>query len=453
MNRKEFLLLLATSPLLFTRCSSDDEEIISTSPFDSDSESRNYVRNKIVIISDLHLGSNLSYSETVAHLERLEEFLNEVRSSATIKELVMAGDIFDEWYIPTRVEPYAGGTQSDFIRSTVESNQGVFDILNGIIQDGKIKLTYIPGNHDMGITAESVDIALPGVHQARDAGEKFGIGTYYPDDYSEIAIEHGHRYDFFNAITPNATDAAGATLPPGFFFARIAANSFTDPTTAEAATAVPLVTLNEPTNPEQYSKYVYYSLWKKVMEGLIYVKDNFDEAIIKTNLGNLTKTYCINDVLPYNSETDGSIQMNLYNGIFTQESWEERGKYNNVPVATNINEAIVGSLQTEFIDEQANTQYFQNEDSNARIVVFGHTHLPKIETYTNLKGETCIYANSGSWEDQKTRDKTADIDQEAIRKYFITIVPNKENEKRMLVSLYQYLQGEHTIVDSKEVEL
>ena len=104
--------------------------------------------------------------------------------------------MFDEWYIPTRTDSYAGGTQADFIRKTVAANQSIFNVLNRIIKDGNVKVTYIPGNHDMGFTAENVDIAMPGVNQARDSKEKFGIGTYHPDGYPEIAIEHesGDRY-------------------------------------------------------------------------------------------------------------------------------------------------------------------------------------------------------------------------------------------------------------------
>ena len=251
MKKTGFILLLFASAFTLLSCNSDDE-VVSANPFDTLSESNND-RNKIVVISDLHLGNDLSYSENVKHLKRLEQFLNEVRSSSTIKELTIAGDMFDEWYIPTRTDTYGSGSQADFIRKTVAANQAVFDVLNGIIKDGKIKLTYIPGNHDMGFSSENVNIAMPGVNQARDAGDKSAVGTYYPDGYSQIAIEHSHRYDFFSAITPNANeaDAPGAILPPGYFFARIAANSFTDPTTAELATKVPVVTLKDSDNAEQ----------------------------------------------------------------------------------------------------------------------------------------------------------------------------------------------------------
>lgn len=451
-NTKTRLLLFLMAFTLFSGSCKEKEENFNN-PFDTMSVSGNVDRDKIVVISDLHLGNDLSYSENVKHLQRLEQFLNEIRSSSTVKELVLGGDMLDEWYIPTRTNTYSGGTQADFVRKSVAANQGVFNILNGIIKDGKIKVTYIPGNHDMGFTPENVDIALPGVNQARDAGGKYALGTYHPDNYPQIAIEHGHRYDFFCAMTPNEIEEAPESImPPGYFFARIAANSFTNPTTIEEATKMDPVVLNDPSNAEQTSKFVYYSLWKKIMDSMLYVKDDFNEPIIITNIGGLSKTYTINDVLPTN-DTDGSIRMNLYNNMFTQASWDARQLYNNVPVLSEINEAMVGSLKTEFIDERANVQYFQNPDSDVRIVVFGHTHKPMIKAYTNPNGKTCIYANSGTWEDKKTRDKNSNIDQDVLEMDFVTIVPVKSDKNKLQVAIYQYQKGKHLLKESEEVEM
>ncbi|MEA4982680.1 MAG: metallophosphoesterase [Paludibacter sp.] len=455
MKKNYFLFLSVALTLFLVSCNNDVDGTVAVNPFDTISVNSNNQREKIVVISDLHMGNDLSYSENVKHLQRLEQFLNEVRSSATVKELVIGGDMFDEWYVPTRVDAYAGHSQSYFVRKTVAANQTIFNVLNGIIKDGKIKLTYIPGNHDMGFTAENINIAMPGVNQARDASNKYGIGTYHPEGYPEIAIEHGHRYDFFCALTPNANEAEapGATLPPGYFFARIAANSFTDPTTMAEATKVPAVTLNNANDAEQYSKYVYYTLWKKVIEEVIYVKDNFSDTIIKTNVGNYTKTYAIKDIIPKNSTIDGSIQMNLYNGLFTQHNWNEREKYNNVDVMTDINKAIAGSLQTEFIDNQSKLQYFRNSLSNVRLVVFGHTHKPMIKSFTNLDDQKCLYVNSGTWEDQKTRDKNSAIDQDGLKMDFVTIIPDKADKKKLQVNLCQYKYGKHVLVNSDELNL
>ncbi|MEN6455396.1 MAG: metallophosphoesterase [Prolixibacteraceae bacterium] len=455
MKKTGFVLFWIASAFILASCDSNDDDDLAPNPFDNMSMSSNNERDKIVVISDLHLGNDLSYSENVKHLPRLVQFLNEVRSSATVRELVIGGDMLDEWYIPTRSDTYGGGSQADFVRKSVAANQSVFDVLNGIIKDDKIKLTYVPGNHDMGFLPGNIDLAMPGVNQARDAGIKFPVGTYHPEGYPEIAIEHGHRYDFFCSMAPNANEAEapGAMLPPGYFFARIAANSFTDPTTAEAATKVPAVMLNDPGNAEQATKHNYYKLWKKVMEEYIYVKDNFSDPIIKTNIGGYTKTYAINDILPKNSTTDGSIQVNLYNGLFTQANWDARATYNNVPVMTEINTALAGSLETGFIDGQSELQYFENPQSNVRIVVFGHTHKPMIKTYTNLSGKPCIYANSGTWEDQKTRDKNAAIDQDVLKMEFVTITPVNSDKKKLQVSLFQYKAGQHLLKDKQQVDL
>ena len=363
--------------------------------------------------------------------------------------------MLDEWYIPTRVDTYGGGTQADFVKKSVAANKGVFDLLNAIIEEGKVKVTYVPGNHDMGFLPEHIDMAMPGVNQARDEGEKYPVGTYYPDGFPQIAIEHGHRYDFFNAIAPeaNESEAPGAITPPGYFFARIAANSFTNPTTEVAATKVPPLTFKDEVSAEQKSKGIYYSLWKGVLEKKIYVNDSFSEPIITTKIGKFTKNYAVNDILPQNSPTDGSIQMKLYNGLFTQANWNARQEYNNVAVLNEINESILGSLNTSFLDDQGETQYFKNPDSNVRLVVFGHTHVPMIKASTNLKKESCLYVNSGTWEDQKTRDKKAGIDQDALKMDFVVIDPLGSEKKSLLVKLCQYKYGKHTLKDIDMIEL
>jgi len=54
----------------------------------------------VVCISDIHLGANDTYSEITKNREPLVSFLNQVRASPNVKELVIAGDLIDEWFIP-----------------------------------------------------------------------------------------------------------------------------------------------------------------------------------------------------------------------------------------------------------------------------------------------------------------------------------------------------------------
>ena len=87
-------------------CSSNNKEIVTPNPFDTSSKSSSTQRDKIVVISDLHLGNDLAYSENVKHLKRLEEFLNEVRTSVTVKELVIAGDMIYDRYKRSLIRIY-----------------------------------------------------------------------------------------------------------------------------------------------------------------------------------------------------------------------------------------------------------------------------------------------------------------------------------------------------------
>ncbi|HOV93735.1 MAG TPA: metallophosphoesterase, partial [Spirochaetales bacterium] len=105
-----------------------------------------------------------------------------------------------------------------------KNNQAVFDELNALMAKG-IKLTYEPGNHDMTLEGDILDRALPGINQARDVN---GLGKCVTGIRDEIVIEHGHRYDVFSApdsvSNKEITGDAPSILPPGYFYARIAAS-------------------------------------------------------------------------------------------------------------------------------------------------------------------------------------------------------------------------------------
>ena len=458
MKKKQFILsylftAMLMSMLILTSC--DNNEITSSvNPFDETTESGGVLtRDKVVVISDIHLGNDTTYSECVKHLPLLKKFLTQVRESKTIKELVIAGDMLDEWYVPSRTDTYNGGTQKDFVRKIAQSNKIVVDELNNIIQDKKIKVTYVPGNHDLLITAENVNEIFPGINQARDTGKQ-GLGTYHPEDFPQVAIEHSHRYDFFCAPDPYSkqNEPVGSILPPGYFFTRIAVNSVTNYPAASEIIQPRTVNRSSASDSEQVNNYIYYYCWQTVLTTLIPVKDNYDEKIIVTNIGNLKEPYSINDVLPYNTQ-DGKIDMNLFSGSCSQQAWEKRLAYNNVPKMTNAEVAIPGSLKTSFLDEQANTQYFKNSDSNVRIVIFGHTHMPMVTSYTNTNGEACIYANSGTWTDEKVKAGQPAVNQNKRNMDFVVIGRQHNNKLMVDVELFNFHNGVNNSVLIKSIKM
>jgi UDP-2,3-diacylglucosamine pyrophosphatase LpxH len=352
-------------------------------------------RTQIVVISDTHLGADLSYSETSENLQPLVDLLVQVRESPTVKELVIAGDFLDEWFVPATTETYAGGSQADFVGRIATTNRDVIGAVARIIREGDIRVTYVPGNHDLDITAENIARILPGMHQARDDVQ--GLGTYSPEGHPEIAIEHGHRYNFFCAPDPfsNSSVAPGSSLPPGYFLTRIAALHVVQHCTTPGD-SIRTVTPNSGGGAGQALAYVYWKVWKALMLNLP-VENRFDDRIIVTGLGGFAQTYAINDIMPYQATTGGFIDMNLFKG--SVDTWDQRQVANHVAVQIPVLQALADILSPPGTDVQATTQYFANPASDVRIVVLGHTHDAKLITTVNHAGLKSIYANSGAWID------------------------------------------------------
>jgi UDP-2,3-diacylglucosamine pyrophosphatase LpxH len=418
-----FIGMMGTIIILFASCNKDNEEVMD--PFSNGSSER----NMIVVISDLHMGADLAYAECKENLKPLENFLNKVKASPNVKELVIAGDLLDEWFVPAYIDTYHGKDQQDFVQRIAVSNKAVMDVFNKIIQEGKILVTYVPGNHDLTITPENIEMILPGIRQVRDA--ELGLGTYSPDGFPLLAVEHGHRYNFFCAPDPfsNQDVAPGTILPPGYFFTRIGALHVDQdfPTTGETP---PLVTPNTSGDVHQNLMYEYWKMWQFTTT-LFKINNPFDEKMIVTNVDGFTETYAVDDVLPFQSPLDGSIDVNLYGDIV--DTWEARQTRNHVPVHIPSAHAIANSASAVETDSLAYTQYFANPDSDKRLVVFGHSHVPQIIAYTNLQGQKCIYANSGTWIDHNPKRTTM---------HFIVINPQQaEASSKTEVKLYNF-EGE-----------
>lgn len=390
----------------------------------------NNERSQIVIISDLHLGIDDAFAETVANKQALASFLTQVKTAPHISELVITGDLFDGWFLP--MEYVLPDSQADFFDGVAANNQAIVDAFNNIIQAGDIKVTYVPGNHDILLTEADVARILPGINQARDANQ--GLGTYVTGANSEIAIEHGHRWNIFctpdpisnREITKNTT----SILPPGYFFTRIATNSLREGQPKDTNNVFPVVTAPDQTDVSQFGYYVLWRIWQGVME-LLPVHESSADKLIKTNIDGFTETYAINDLFPYENEA-GVIDVKLYKNM--QDTWDERQDINGIKVKIPYIEALAKAATFDFTDDQAQNQFF-DLDASKRIVVFGHTHVGRVLPRTNPAGEKTIYANSGTWIDRNPGYPTMT---------FVVITQAKTDSAIDTVNLYQY-SNEKTI--------
>lgn len=429
-----FFVLLTS---IFLSC--EEEENLKIDVFNTKSD----VRNLVVVISDLHLGADLSYAEININLDPLKSFLEQIRISRSVKELVLNGDIIDEWFIPASVNPYNGNDQSHFIDRVANSNSNVVTKIRQIIQEGKILVTYIPGNHDLTITSDNVNRLFPGINQSRDADAQ-GLGNYSPSGLNLMAIEHGHRYNFFCAPDPfsNQDVAPGTILPPGYFLTRIAVQHVIENCTQNIDIINP-VTPNVSGGESQALLYGYWSAWSRWLTQFP-INHSFNEKLCITHTNGFNDTCSVNDLVPYQNTPGGLIQLNYYNEI--QDHWAERCMANNVPVPFSTGLALAFASSPSGTDTMSVIEYFQNPISNKRIVIFGHSHSAKIRSNLNYNQQKTIYANTGTWIDHNLNSQSM--------MNFIVITPQTINyASQTHVDLYNYENKVVTLMAKDSVRL
>ncbi|MHC1771324.1 MAG: metallophosphoesterase [Flexilinea sp.] len=350
-------------------------------------------RDKIVVISDIHLGIDNTFSENVQNLPLLIEFLQRLQKTQDVRELVIAGDFLDEWYLPVYYPSYSDSDQ--FYRDVIANNQDIIDELNNLIASG-IKVVYVVGNHDMLLAESVLQEAIPDLVQARDIK---GLGIYYTGDRKEIAIEHGHRYDVFSAPdTFSNAELCGnenTILPAGYFYARYAATWVIEGRPKVEKDLPVISEVPDVNNKDQFDAYLYYKVLNTISARMTPL-ENLDEKIFDMHIAGFDDAYTYLDFYPA-MQADGTISAPvLFRNI--QRTWSARQEANGVKIANEFSEAVVGAEDWKYFFSQAKRQYLENPEENVDIVVFGHTHVPNYQVAEGGKS----YLNTGTWIDHNT---------------------------------------------------
>ena len=402
-------------------------------------------RKMVVCISDIHMGQDDIYTEFRENRKPLIDFLNKLNSSSSVSELVIAGDLFDEWIIPASKD--ADGIPREncscFAEKVKQNNEDVFTALNKVCDNEAITTTYVPGNHDLMIDKDQVSKVLPNIKQARDITgiiPGVGLGSYSPKDFPFAIIEHGHRYNFFCApcmIVENDPDEQ-SILPPGYFLTRVATEAF--------CFRLKNGKQKLPTTEMQYgdeNRFMRSQYSASCLSSLQILPVNYSpsDKFIKANIGGFNDIYSLNDLMPHLE--NGELVSKLYKTISDNENWENRQAANNVLVKIPALEGILESNSGQETDSMSNVQYFANPESDKTIVVFGHSHEPRIVTYPTTGYPTGIYANTGTWIDNNLTGMTT--------MKFVVLIANKTKESvPAFVNLYQYTpEGKVVLMDSQ----
>ncbi|OXS25320.1 MAG: hypothetical protein BI182_16625 [Acetobacterium sp. MES1] len=391
MKTLKTYLFLALIPILMLSLVACSKPTTTAKGFDFGATDSSSDSNRIVIISDLHLGIDDSFSETVANKTNLINFLNQL-SASDVDELVIDGDLFDQWFVPISYDQPAD--LKEYFLKVADNNRMVVDAIKNVMKTG-IKVTYVPGNHDLLLTDEILAEIIPGINQARDVA---GLGTYRTGLRSEIAIEHGHRYNTFCApdslSNKEITGTFPSILPPGYFFTRVATTSVVEGKSAPQKD-LPQVAQPAADNIDQLGAYAYYQMWATTIQTYP-ISAGFTDKVFSCPSDGYTSSYALSDLLP-TTQPDGTISAVLYANV--QQRWDALQAFNGVAVKLPYDVATARADDATYTDEQAVTQYF-NVDPSVDVVVFGHTHVPVYQTYTEGYNREKIYANTGTWIDK-----------------------------------------------------
>jgi UDP-2,3-diacylglucosamine pyrophosphatase LpxH len=372
-------------------------------------------RNKIILISDIHFSDSTSakegYTQINNNIPLLNSFLSEKFNDHSIKEVILLGDIFDDWHCPPENNPLSEAISTEEHLKEIanaENNRESINLLRQIASSGTVKLTYVSGNHDMLIEANVLKEIIPNINFE---------GEVYRLNNGEIIAEHGHRYDIFNAR--NSFSQSGHILPLGFYITRTAVKK-----NKERKLTQKQVDL------EKYTGTV--NLISSLLKANANTVDIFNDDTIDFPMF----VYKL-AVLRYWRHWNDDIQMGGINDFlspipfktvktmyaFTDDNWE---KIKEKDVITDWGKSIWTSTKVTNFYPFAKQQYFENPkpSSKPNIVVFAHTHKSMLKKYSATK----VYANTGSWIDNIY--KTTYIEIEPINNgYYIRQYNYKENDK------------------------
>jgi UDP-2,3-diacylglucosamine pyrophosphatase LpxH len=376
-------------------------------------ENDTVARNSIVCISDIHLGDQravtLGYSWFSKNRTALESLLDLVISGNQVRQLVILGDLFDEWVIPYRMSPFdtlAGVTNSREFFLSVANAPGNINIINKlktISLGGITQLIYVPGNHDMLLTQEIMQEIIPGVTWM---GDSDGLGNYSPS--WEIIMEHGHRYDFFNCPQPLANQ--GHILPPGFFVSRLNAEGLMESGSSKLKD-----------NKSGNSDVEFLTAWTASYE---YLKIKY-ALTVAPDSANISMAGIDNYSAPFSF--NGARDMYAAN---IENVWPATQSRNQVPVPMPVLMAILdGNVDMSFA---AAYEYMQPQaPKKYKLVAFGHTHMPMLKVWPAGKNYTGIYANTGSW-------VNAELSSKPVRTFLVIKPAEWTGSDLDVVSLFQY---------------
>ncbi len=330
---------------------------------------------KVVFISDIHLSADPNTSWIFEHIGPLANFLLTLNARQDISELVILGDLLDDWMVPIDDVP---STFQNILEA--DHNAPVVAALQAICDNPFIQVTYVTGNHDL-LSFESaaknlIEATFPGIIISSEAP---GLGDYTMDNV--LWAEHGHRYSLFNS--PDIWSHKGSHLPLGYFVTRLVASQseadgtfYTSPDIIEQFVNAQLLGLRKSTDRDLLIAAIFnaIALWAGKGPRDTFIMEDKDGFMTDPSVAEITR---------------------LYSPIMTKWSSRQNIVLPDMALLNEVGYMINSALLLLNMPAKIKQYY----PFTPRIVLFGHTH--KAFFWQRSVWPSAIYVNTGTWIDSK----------------------------------------------------
>lgn len=318
-------------------------------------------RTKRVFVSDVHMGAGKDQGPKYQgnpfewlgpdEAENFSDFLDHFSTREDVKELILLGDIMNNWVCPVDLEPPAF---DEIIQA--KHNQSITQRLRALAGNQEIKVVYVPGNHDMTITKETINNHFPGIVFGGTATNNSVYRT------SRLLAEHGNAHAMFTA--PDPINDPRSRLPLGYYISRVVATKASKTGSSQRHYWTYIDDFLELLGPQTLAESVFEALLEEA--GLP------EDAEIKMR-GTTGHTYKVkaNEIKEKYADLYAQWQTNRGAGIAFKALMAEIGYLGDI--ADNI-----------------------CKNSGTNIVIFGHNHDNELDKDSWFVDDR-IYANCGSW--------------------------------------------------------
>jgi UDP-2,3-diacylglucosamine pyrophosphatase LpxH len=315
-------------------------------------------------VSDVHTSAGWSLDGRKGRYDWLDaveannfaQFLASLNNDASIQEVILLGDILDDWVYPIDIQPPH--------YQQIVSAAHIVPIINNLkALSGSEPVVYVQGNHDLSITED----------QFSSFRDTFFPNISFRDCYETadgIYAEHGH-----NHVMWNAADPANA-LPEGHYISRLAA-------TVEARR-------QERCRQAEVIGTIFSS-GRPATDARMPIKD----PMVNLPLSYLAGKLDIDDSETIVTVGGNSISLGDVRAMYADLSSRWEASHGVLDV---VQSAVREALGLEGVADEIATE------QGKKVIIFGHTHkkencyLGQHDAITGaIEDPYAIYANCGSW--------------------------------------------------------